>query len=71
MHISKAWPVMKVSTQLFLAALFTLVFLPARMTADNDDFNRPGNTLIADQFNNRVIEVDPDGNIVWQFGGDS
>ena len=31
-------------------------------------FNRPGNTLIADQFNNRVIEVDPDGNIVWQFG---
>ena len=36
MHISKTWPVMKVSTQLFLAALFTLVFLPARMTADND-----------------------------------
>jgi len=31
-------------------------------------FNEPGNVLIADQFNNRVIEVDPDGNIVWSFG---
>ena len=31
-------------------------------------FNRPGNILIADQFNNRVIEVDPAGHIVWQFG---
>src|SRR5258708_30568169 len=26
------------------------------------------NILIADQFNNRVIEADPAGNIVWQFG---
>jgi hypothetical protein len=31
-------------------------------------FNRPGNILIADQFNNRVIEVTPKGDIVWQFG---
>jgi hypothetical protein len=31
-------------------------------------FNRPGNILISDQFNNRVIEVDDDGRIVWQFG---
>ena len=31
-------------------------------------FNRPGNILIADQFNNRVIEIDPAGNIVWSFG---
>ncbi len=31
-------------------------------------FNRRGNVLISDQFNNRVIEVDPAGNIVWQFG---
>jgi hypothetical protein len=31
-------------------------------------FNRPGNVLIADQFNNRVIETTPSGQIVWQFG---
>ncbi len=32
------------------------------------EFNRPGNILIADQFNNRVIETDPYGAIVWSFG---
>ncbi len=32
------------------------------------DFNRPGNITIADQFNNRVIEVTPAGDIVWSFG---
>jgi len=31
-------------------------------------FNQPGNVLIADQFNNRVIEVDRHLNIVWQYG---
>jgi len=31
-------------------------------------FNAPGNILITDQFNNRVIEVDQGGSIVWQFG---
>ncbi len=31
-------------------------------------FNRPGDILIADQFNNRVIEIGPGGNIVWSFG---
>src|SRR5712664_3602932 len=31
-------------------------------------FNQPGNILITDQFNNRVIEIDPAGNIVWRFG---
>lgn len=35
------------------------------------EFNLPGNVVIADQFNNRVIEVDPNGNIVWQFGDGS
>jgi hypothetical protein len=34
----------------------------------NDGFNRPGDVLIADQFNNRVVEVDSSGNIVWHFG---
>lgn len=32
-------------------------------------FNTPGNVLISDQFNNRVIEVNPTTNeIVWSFG---
>jgi hypothetical protein len=31
-------------------------------------FNQPGNILIADQFNNRVIEVDPKGTIIWSWG---
>jgi outer membrane protein assembly factor BamB len=32
-------------------------------------FNTPGNVLISDQFNNRVIEVNPcSGDIVWSFG---
>ncbi len=31
-------------------------------------FNVRGDILIADQFNNRVIETDRAGNIVWQFG---
>jgi hypothetical protein len=32
-------------------------------------FNQPGNILIADQYNNRVIEVDPNTHqAVWRFG---
>jgi outer membrane protein assembly factor BamB len=33
-----------------------------------DRFNAPGNILISDQFNNRIVEVAPDGHIVWTFG---
>ena len=35
--------------------------------AQEAKFNSHDNTLIADQFNNRVIEVDPRGNVVWHF----
>ena len=31
-------------------------------------FNQPGDVLISDQFNNRVIEATPAGDIVWSFG---
>lgn len=31
-------------------------------------FNHPGDILIADQFNNRVIEIDRQHHIVWQYG---
>jgi hypothetical protein len=51
-----------------LVAALSAGFHPSPVAADADDFNQPGNTLIADQFNNRVIEVEPDGEIVWQFG---
>src|ERR1700730_10813771 len=33
--------------------------------------NNPGNVLIADQFNNRVVEVDRDHRVVWHFGNGS
>jgi hypothetical protein len=40
--------------------------------AQGDGFNRPGNILISDQFNNRVIEVNPETHrIVWTFGNGS
>jgi hypothetical protein len=56
-----------------MAIIGILAFAGAASAAEisfnfNDGFNRPGNILIADQFNNRVIETDPHGNIVWQFG---
>ena len=35
---------------------------------DNAVDPRAGHILISDQFNNRVIEVDSSGNIVWHFG---
>lgn len=37
--------------------------------SQGDMFNKPGNILISDQFNNRVIEVNPvTKDIVWSFG---
>ncbi len=46
------------------AALSLAVALPAFAGG----FNTRGHILIADQFNNRVVEADSAGNIVWQFG---
>ena len=45
-----------------------LVFSTTRIATADGVFNQPGNILIADQFNNRVIEIDPAGGIVWHFG---
>jgi len=57
---------------LVAASLTGLVFSvhppAAAAAAGPSRFNQNGNILIADQFNNRVIEIDPSGNIVFQFG---
>ena len=52
--------------RLTLTLAAALCLLAARADAG---FNQPGNILISDQFNNRVIEVDRDTkNIVFSFG---
>lgn len=48
--------------------LLLALLLGATPAIAGSGFNTPGNILIADQFNNRVIEADPAGNIIWQFG---
>ncbi len=45
-----------------------LVLSSAAMAATPGMFNQAGNILISDQFNNRVIETNPQGVIVWQYG---
>lgn len=44
------------------------VLLTAGVASAQSGFNQPGNILITDQFNNRVIEISPSGAIVWQYG---
>jgi hypothetical protein len=52
-----------------LTAGAIIAVTPARgQILDSREFNEPGNILIADQFNNRVIEVTESGRIVWSFG---
>jgi outer membrane protein assembly factor BamB len=57
------------------AILFAGVLLTTGTTsraAAQDRFNKKGNIVIADQFNNRVIEIDPQTHdVVWTFGDGS
>lgn len=63
-HSKHSW-----ATFVGAATLVVVLSLGAiRAIGEPDGFNNRGNILIADQFNNRVIEVTPDGRIVWQFG---
>ena len=55
---------LSITALLISATVFTAI-LPLGHASS---FNTPGNILITDQFNNRVIEIDHAGNIVWQFG---
>jgi len=48
---------------------WALVISGLAAQAQGNQFNTNGNILISDQFNNRVIEVNPDNHkIVWHFG---
>ena len=51
-----------------LASVLALAGASVRGALLSGHFNQPGDILIADQFNNRVIEATPTGKIVWQFG---
>jgi outer membrane protein assembly factor BamB len=51
------------------ASTIALLLAAAPVAAHAQRFDAPGNILISDQFNNRVIEVDPGtSTIVFQFG---
>jgi outer membrane protein assembly factor BamB len=57
---------------IFFAALVAIVLTCTVTASARDHYNKQGNILIADQFNNRVLEVDPKTNeIVWSFGDGS
>lgn len=54
----------------FTASLITVSAVSA--AAQGNHFNTPGNVLISDQYNNRLIEVNPDTHaVVWRFGNGS
>lgn len=57
---------------IFSAVLVVVVLACAGAATAADYYNKRGNILIADQFNNRVLEVDPATNeIIWWFGDGS
>jgi hypothetical protein len=59
---------MKPTTLIAAALMLSSMAMATSTAAATATFNQPGDLLIADQFNNRVIEIDTAGNIVWQFG---
>jgi len=68
-HFTGAWRCVFIAVGVVVAAGVSAQ-VPA-LTPDslpNKGFNKHGNILIADQFNNRVIEVETNGDIIWQFG---
>jgi outer membrane protein assembly factor BamB len=60
------------NTQSLLWIAAFAIAAPISATAQGNAFNTPGNILISDQFNNRVLELNPaTGKIVWSFGDGS
>jgi len=70
--IKRAFKVLRSSYFLAGLAAISLFTLTGRALADagavGPEFNKPGHILISDQFNNRVIEAEANGTIVWSFG---
>jgi hypothetical protein len=61
---------------LFAVIAITVLLLSTsnvvQAAGNHGSFNQRGNLLITDQFNNRVVEVDPrSGGIVWSFGSNN
>jgi PQQ-like domain len=58
--------------QTFACVCFFAAASALQLYAQGNTFNTPGNVLISDQYNNRVIEVNPDNHkVVWRFGNGS
>jgi hypothetical protein len=51
-----------------LAVASSSIWALGQVRSDHGHFDEKGNVLISDQFNNRVIEIRPSGEIIWQFG---
>ena len=69
--VAGGWTVLVTTAAILLACAWPAAAAaapPAVAGNAGDVFNRGGDLLIADQFNNRVIEVDAAHRIVWQFG---
>lgn len=60
---------MKTPVRIFaVAAVLTAAFGSQALRQGLDGLNDPGDILIADQFNNRVIQIDRHHHVVWSFG---
>jgi hypothetical protein len=56
---------------LLVVATQSSVLVAPASASDHGEFNGRGNIVIADQFNNRVVEIDRHHHVVWQFGSGS
>src|SRR5271166_3699955 len=63
-----------ISSQIKILAASALLVVASTLTAhaQGNHFNTRGNILISDQYNNRLLEVNPENHkIVWHFGNGS
>jgi hypothetical protein len=68
-RLSSLFGIMASILLISILAISIFVFShPQAHASGGGGFNTPGDVLISDQFNNRVIEVDRNKHMVWQFG---